>query len=399
MSIVTMKHLHVMALEADKELLFDRLQKLGCVDVSEQKDKLQDPEWAALFHSDESSLEEQREKQSLVSGALSVLDTWAPVKTGLLTPLPQVAETELFRPQALEKALAAAREIRDLSGELTEVESQLQKQLTQLKSLEPWLPLDVPLNTSSTQSVFVSFGMLPASVDLEAVKKDLRLHAEESELYEASTDSEMHYLFFLCHRAREEEALDVLKSYGFSATVFKGITGTARETWDLHDARRKQLLQQKESIAETLRACGGHRSELELCYDRLCLIISREEAKQRLLSMDQTFLLDGWAALPDAPRLEALLKEFDCAYELLDPTEEEYPEVPIKLKNGPLTRSMNVVTEMYSLPAYDGVDPNPLMAPFFIAFFGMMMADMGYGLLMILAAIVGIAMYLLKKKK
>ncbi len=38
-----------------------------------------------------------------------------------------------------------------------------------------------------------------------------------------------------------------------------------------------------------------------------------------------------------------------------------------------------MVTEMYSLPAYDGVDPNPLMAPFFIVFFGVMLADMGYG--------------------
>ena len=78
----------------------------------------------------------------------------------------------------------------------------------------------------------------------------------------------------------------------------------------------------------------------------------------------------------------------DCAWELRDPTEEEIPEVPIQLKNGPLTRCMNVVTEMYSLPAYDGLDPNPLMAPFFIFFFGMMMADMAYGILMILAAIV-----------
>ena len=35
--------------------------------------------------------------------------------------------------------------------------------------------------------------------------------------------------------------------------------------------------------------------------------------------------------------------------------------------------------EMYSLPAYNNVDPNPLMAPFFILFYGIMMADMGYG--------------------
>jgi len=43
---------------------------------------------------------------------------------------------------------------------------------------------------------------------------------------------------------------------------------------------------------------------------------------------------------------------------------------------------------MYSLPAYGTVDPNPLMAPFFILFYGMMMADMGYGLLMMIASLV-----------
>ena len=48
---------------------------------------------------------------------------------------------------------------------------------------------------------------------------------------------------------------------------------------------------------------------------------------------------------------------------------------------------MNMVTEMYALPVYGTVDPNPLMAPFFILFYGIMMADMGYGILMVLGAI------------
>ena len=71
-----------------------------------------------------------------------------------------------------------------------------------------------------------------------------------------------------------------------------------------------------------------------------------------------------------------------------DPAEEEYPQVPVSLKNNWLTRPLNMVTEMYSLPAYGTVDPNPLMAPFFILFYGVMMADMGYGLLMMLASVV-----------
>ena len=56
-----------------------------------------------------------------------------------------------------------------------------------------------------------------------------------------------------------------------------------------------------------------------------------------------------------------------------------------------------MVTEMYSLPAYGSLDPNPLMAPFFILFYGLMMADMGYGLLMVIAALV--AMKKIKPRK
>ena len=62
--------------------------------------------------------------------------------------------------------------------------------------------------------------------------------------------------------------------------------------------------------------------------------------------------------------------------------------MPVQLKNNALTRPLNTVTEMYSLPAYGTLDPNPLMAPFFILFYGIMMADMGYGLLMVLASVV-----------
>ena len=118
--------------------------------------------------------------------------------------------------------------------------------------------------------------------------------------------------------------------------------------------------------------------------DRVQQELATEGVKERLLTEGAILYLEGWLPAEETGALEKALKSFDCALELSDPAPEEYPQVPIKLKNNIFTRCMNTVTEMYSLPAYDGVDPNPLMAPFFIVFFGVMMADMGYGLLMIL---------------
>lgn len=95
---------------------------------------------------------------------------------------------------------------------------------------------------------------------------------------------------------------------------------------------------------------------------------------------------DGWVPEKKTARLTAYLDTVDCDYTLSDPTAEQVPEVPVLLEDNAVARSMNCITEQYSLPAYDGVDPNPVMAPFFILFFGMMMADIGYGLLMLLGS-------------
>jgi V/A-type H+-transporting ATPase subunit I len=382
MAIVNMKRLHMLALESDRNLLFDKLQHLGCVEVSEQSDKLSDPEWAALVHRDESALEQQKKQLDLLQSALSALDTYAPVKTKLLSPRPTAKEAQLFDQAALDASLQLAQSMAESCGELNQVTDQMQKQTAALQALEPWLSLDVPLDTAPAGSLYTAFGMIPATVDLEAVRKDLALNAEAAELYEASTDQEMHYLFFLCHVSQQEDALDVLKSYGFSNTSFKGITGTAQAAYDQGKQLLSGLEQRQEGLLSEIRAHQDQREALQLSCDRMTLEVQKETCKERLLGTDQTFFLEGWVSEPEIPALEALLGQFDCAYDLADPTEEEYPQVPIKLKNNKLTDSLNTVTEMYSLPAYGSLDPNPLMAPFFILFYGMMMADMGYGLLM-----------------
>ena len=123
-------------------------------------------------------------------------------------------------------------------------------------------------------------------------------------------------------------------------------------------------------------------------YDRLAQDVQREEVKGRLLSTGATLFLEGWAPAERMDELAALLDGYAAAWEAVDPEPDEYPQVPIQLKNNAFTRPLNMVTEMYSLPAYGGLDPNPLMAPFFILFYGIMMADMGYGLVMMLASVV-----------
>ena len=179
-----------------------------------------------------------------------------------------------------------------------------------------------------------------------------------------------------------------MRSFGASRVTLRGWTGTAAENIALLDNRIAALTREEEQCRADIAALGGRRDALRRCVDRAAQEISREENKARLIDTDAAFLMSGWLPADKVDGLQKALGGYACAWETADPAPEEYPEVPVKLKNNFITRSMNTITEMYSLPAYDGIDPNPLMAPFFILFFGMIMADMAYGLLMIIASAV-----------
>jgi len=61
---------------------------------------------------------------------------------------------------------------------------------------------------------------------------------------------------------------------------------------------------------------------------------------------------------------------------------EENP--PIKFNNNKFVKMFEILTDMYGRPAYDGFDPTPFIAVFFLLFFAFCMGDAGYGLVLVL---------------
>lgn len=254
--------------------------------------------------------------------------------------------------------------------------------------MKPWLELDYPLDGQGTQRCAVTLGFMPMSVSLSEARQSLAEAMEEAELISVSDDSAQHYLALICFKEELPAALDALRVHNFSAAAFGSSEGTAAESTEKLNAELSELKKQKAELTDEISAMGEHRQEIKLCADRMETKLAYAEAEGQLYGMESAVALQGWVIARKVPELEQTLEKFDCAWELTDPEPEEYPEVPVALRNNKITNALNMVTNMYSLPSYDGVDPNPLMAPFFILFYGLMMADMGYGLIMILAAVV-----------
>ena len=383
MSIVKMKRLRLVGMQDQRGDMLRRLQHLGCVEIDEPGDRAGDPDWAALTRPDTGALNRARDARTSVENALKTLRKYGPKqKGGLLTPRPVITEAELFDDGAYQAALADAGCLVELERKISSLYAEQNKLKTQKLALAPWLALDIPLETASTAEVAVQFGTVAASTDLDALEGALGAVTDLYELMRPGEDRELKYLVFLCHRSAEEECQGVLKEYGFSRAALRGWTGTAAENDRQLDVQLAAAAKELENTIAQVGSYAGRKGALEQCLDRADQEIAREEARCRLLDSSTAFFLEGWVPVPDEKKLAEELGQYTCCWETQDPAPEDYPVVPVKLKNNRFTEPLTTITEMYSLPAYDGVDPNGLMAPFYIFFFGFMFADLGYGLIL-----------------
>ena len=394
MAIVKMKHLRLVAMQEDREEILHMLQRMGCVEIDEPRVDWSDPVWAELGRPSGESLSAARERKSASEQALNILKRYAPEKGGMFRERPVLTEAQLFEPQVCQQAAQAVQSINNTQQRIATLQAQKTKLEGQKAVLGPWLSLDVPLDTESTKEVYIGFGTVPASVDLMALKGALLAESDLVELTAAGADREYQYLLLVYHASAEEAVTEIMRENGWSKANLRDWKGTAAENDRRIDQELAQTAAELKQAEQELAGQGGQMENIYQEIDRSAVDIKREDARSHLLDTQKTFFMEGWIPAEYWEKAEKKLEAFDCAYQAEDPAPEEYPEVPVQLKNNWFTRPLNMVTEMYSLPAYGSLDPNPLMAPFFIFFYGFMMADMGYGLLMILASL-----FVMKKVK
>ena len=388
MAIVKMKKLRLMAVRDQKEKLLKDLMVFGCVELREPEENELSPELSCRLSREDSGVSVYRAEKTKLQQAIDVLNSYVPKKSPLLSAKPDVALEEFLNRESLEKYQDTAERILKAEDRIKRIGAEESRIRGTAESLVPWLSFDCPLETEGTRDSVMTLGACPATASLDAVRQSLAESADEAELFAVSGDKLQHYLVLLCHRSQLRQALEALRAYSFSIMSFSGLSGTAQECTERCKSELKALAKEKKELVAAIESESEFRDGLKLWADRTETDIAFCEAEDKLMGTQSTVILDGWVPAEKLSELEKLLNKYDCAVELSDPTEEEYPEVPVVLKNNKLTNSMNMVTNMYSLPAYNGVDANPMMAPFFILIYGLMMADIGYGLIMVIAAVV-----------
>jgi len=385
--IVKMKKLSLFAMLPDRDGLLHELMLLGCVELLPQSEKLLEPQLCEVLSRAKGTERDYRSLYAKATSALGILNKYAAVKSGLFAPRPEVGAKELFSDELVCRLEGIALQLEAHQSKITALQAEASRLEASRLSLEPWKSNELPLDYSGTEYVRVMAGTMPPGITADMLKEELSKAAEEFEVIPVSSDREQNCVIVLCHRAVMNEVMPVLRNCSFSRVVFSGLKGTALENIEEIGKRLASIEKEIAAEAEKIGTYSQHRGDIKLYIDRLTQELSKREAVEKLLNTESVFTLEGWVSAPEEKKVTELLSRYTCAFEFSDPAPDESEAVPIKLKNTSLTEPLTMVTEMYSLPAYDGIDPNPLIMPFFTIFFGIMYGDIGYGLILLIVGL------------
>lgn len=130
------------------------------------------------------------------------------------------------------------------------------------------------------------------------------------------------------------------------------------------------------------------RGQVAHCLHTVNSRIEQINVSDSYYHTDMASFIYGWIPYRRLDELSARLhEEFGqkVVIEELRISQHEHAEVPVVLRNSKFMKSFECLTKIIDLPRYGSIDPTPFLAVFFPLFYGAILGDIGYGLILLTA--------------
>jgi len=387
MSIVKMSKVSLAGLMTERDRIIARVMKLGLVELVSYDSRIDDERFSKIIRADSENdkASEYELEMERTDAAIKQLERCAPEKKPMFYSGKKMRVDEykmaIFD---LEKTRATVKRILEIEQDMVSLQNEENALRAVSDSLEPWSAMPLNLETCETASSALIFGALPAAANLDGVYEALENSAPESFVVLINNVHDLQYMILVAHKSCAEAAQQALKPFGFARTRFKDISGTAEENIEKITFTLSELSAKRSILERQINQLAVHKTKMQALYDYIEIRAQRCRAVEKVGRSDSVFYLEGW--LPSKSVSDFLAKmymEADCFIEVREAEKGE--EHPILLENPKIIKPFEIITSMYSLPSTRDVDPNLLLAPFYFMFYGLMLADFGYGFLLSLA--------------
>ena len=381
MAIVKMKKFKLFALEKDRKSLLKELQKFSYVHFVKTKE-------------DDESLKEIelnqdmtiiKEKSQKVKWMLNYFSKLFPKETKKEIDESSVKETlfVLLEQQASKYDFSNDYEnLANISREIDSNKEEIANLETYRKELSKWLNIKESLGNLKAFKTAKFFLGTVAKKNFEPLKDKLR-NFEHTYIEEISDESSQINIMLLTSNTEEKELKNELKTYSFTETNFDFDT-SFNEEYEKTKSREEELKKANEKLKEKVEKLLKLIPKLLIQKEYLDNALMRETVVSNFKATDTVNVIEGYIPLDMEEEFKKIVNKNSNKSNYLEITEvdKDDEEVPILLKNSGITGLFASITQMYALPRYNEIDPTAILSIFYWIFFGMMVADFAYGLIL-----------------
>ncbi len=396
---VQMRRLHIVALSKYKYPLMKRLHEIGVVHMTDVGRTMESPEWAQLLenHPSDPAIRQITAQVMSFNKILDFFDSVSPLPEDnffkmLFSPSPpRVIESEkVYGIKLLEGADALLGDVdavvREPTERLNQVTSELGELSADVESLEKIRDFRVDLaDVVKTDHLNVLIGVSPRERVGEISSKLSEI--TDGVCYIGSQDisqTETAVLVAVLSEASKDVS-DSLRRLGFERIDVSGLSGTPSEALSTLGERISSLNSEVESLRSEIAKLAEVWRDKLLAYRELLLIErDRLDVETNFMRTDETFILEGWIPAKSINSVKDEVLKVTKGYAVVRETNPNPgPEdIPVHLQNPPFIRHFQVLTELFGRPKYNEIDPTFMLAPAFMLFFGIMLTDAVYGVMM-----------------
>ncbi len=390
MAIVKMKKFKLFALEKDRKSLLKELQKFDYVHFVKTKNE-KNEELKEIQISE--NINQLKEKSQKVKWMLNYLLKLFPKEAKeeisnsstehlLFVQVEQQADKYNFNKdyESLDKI---SKEIEENKEELINLE-------IQKKEIDSWRSIKEPIeNIKAFKTAKVFLGTVPKK-SFESLKDSLK-NFDKAYIEDISQDSTMINLMVIGSKLEEKEMRNQLKTHSFTELNFD-FKGSFEDEFERIKLREEEIKKADNKLKTTAEKLLKIIPKLKIQDNYLDNLLQRENVVSNFKKTDTVDIIEGYILANMEYEFQNLITRVSNrnSYLEISDVDKENPEVPILLKNSGLTGLFASITQMYALPRYNEIDPTAILSIFYWVFFGMMVGDFAYGLILFLLS--GIAL-------
>ena len=311
----------------------------------------------------------------------------------LMTVLPSIPVTARKRFDSVDDLLQTTSSI-DVDEQVASLEKEKEALLTEIKDIENNLKLveefsffPEDLNILQLSSASSYFGRIPSD-KFDEFKKTISSHNKDIMLYAKQGKEITHIILVVFPTISSDAFAEIIQKHDAKIEAVPNLNGKPNQIITSEKSNLQTKSQRLKQINDELNKISEkYYATLVEVEEQLQIENKKLEVISNLGVTKDAFAMEGWVPKPKLGQVKSTLEKFTkgtTIYEL-ETDEEEKP--PTLMSNPGKFKLFEAFIRFYSLPQSKEFDPTMVFALVFPVFYGLMIGDTGYCLVILLVCL------------